>query len=275
MNAFTFPFDLIPGTKAETAPLAPDRTHSFADALARALTPLADGVALVVSLRAKAPVRLSDDAVFLQRNDGVRLGFDLPCALAQAVASLRCGGSFVAASDHGASDVSPSVRRAETAIIAAITTAADRNWPLPGANWQIIGVGAPIMGVPIALTLSAPGLDLDIGFRFAAAQPAPETPIAQRADVAWQRGMQMLIGNTGLPVRAVLSERMLPLAEVLRLQPGDVLPLDTPREVNLRIGTHRLTRGTITPLGDDGGLIVTIGERSPVVAGPNDRGDIR
>ena len=84
-----------------------------------------------------------------------------------------------------------------------------------------------------------------------------------RTDIAWARGMRALLGATGLPLRAVLHERQLPLAQAVQLAPGDVLPIEAPRDVQLRIGTHHIARGTIAPLGDEGALLVTIISRRP------------
>ena len=54
-----------------------------------------------------------------------------------------------------------------------------------------------------------------------------------------------------------------PLAQAVQLAPGDVLPIEAPRDVQLRIGTHHIARGTIAPLGDEGALLVTIISRRP------------
>jgi flagellar motor switch/type III secretory pathway protein FliN len=251
MNALTFPFT----RDAMLAPPSADAAAGFGDAVTAAVAPLVEGLA-VLTLVAPHDRSLAGSAHWLARGDGLILGIDAPIALSEALANLRFGGAFVAT---GAGLGSASVGRAGGSIRGAIVAAIDCIWPAANMDWQ--PAAGAVQGRGFVLTLKVGGLAAEVVLVIAEAAPRAEEPAQPRADAAWQRGMRALISATGLPLRAILHERSMPLGEAVRLRPGDVLPIDTPREVQLRIGTHRLARGTIAPQGDDGALFVTVTNR--------------
>jgi flagellar motor switch/type III secretory pathway protein FliN len=251
MNAFTFPF----AREAMLAPPTADAAAGFDDAVVTAVAALAEGLA-VQAIVMPRDRKLAATAHWLVRDDGLTIGIETPVALAEALANLRFGGAFVAS---GAGVASPSVRRAGEALRRALLDAVDSVWPVTTPHWQ--PAAGAVAGRGHGLVLTVGGLAADVGLVIAEAEAVPTEALTPRADAAWGRGMRALISATGLPLRAILHERSMPIGEAVRLRPGDVLPIDTPREVQLRIGTHRLARGTIAPSGDDGTLTVTITNR--------------
>jgi flagellar motor switch/type III secretory pathway protein FliN len=251
VNAFTYPFP----REAMLAAPSTDTSAGLDDAVVTAVAVLVEGlpVQAIVTPRDR---KLAATAHWLVRGDGLVIGIETPVALAEALANLRFGGAFVA---NGAGVTSPSVRRSGEALRRAILDAVDSVWPAAECHWQ--PAAGAVAGRGHALVLTVGGLAADVGLVIAEAEAQPSEAAMPRADAAWGRGMRALISATGLPLRAILHERSMPLGEAVRLKPGDVLPIDTPREVQLRIGTHRLARGTIAPQGDDGTLIVTVTNR--------------
>lgn len=257
MNAQTFPFAALRGGSATV----PDRLDQLAARLASTLARCIPEVALTIAL---VPLPPAGDrvAVAMQRSDGLGAAIDVAPQLAEALVNHALGGSFAAEAVRGET-LTASERHAQRQLVAACLEALDLVWPVTGAQWQ--SANTPVTGTGHGFAVRAPGFDALIGIEIARSD-APNTDTSApsgRAEAAWSRGLRALIGATGLPLRAVLHERQLPLDQAVRLKPGDVLPIETPREVQLRIGTHRVARGTIAPLGDDGALLVTITSRRP------------
>jgi hypothetical protein len=262
MNAMTFPFSATRGAAVEAAP---DNASLLATRVGAALARLVPTLALTTVVSAVPPPG-DRVAVAMLRSDGLRCAVDIAPQIAEALASLSLGGSFSAEAAR-AETATPSVRRAQRTLIGACLEAVDAVWPGDGTNWQ--AASGPVAGTTHGFTISAGELSAAIGLVIAApdaardAGEAVQTATGPRTDVAWARGMRALLGATGLPLRAVLHERQLPLTEAVQLAPGDVLPIEAPRDVQLRIGTHHIARGTIAPLGDEGALLVTIISRRP------------
>lgn len=258
MNAMTFPFNAI-GTAV--ADVAPDKSTLVASRLAAAIAKIIPGVSLTAQLGG-AVYESEQLTVAMLRSDGLRCAVTVSPQLAEALASLSLGGSFTAEATRPDA-LTPSERCAQRSLVTACLDVIDSLWPAEPASWQV-ATGA-VSGTEHAVEITAADLRSQILLVIAPADPAK---IAQptgtpRAEIAWSRGMRALLGATGLPVRAVLHERQMPLQQAVQLAPGDVLPIEAPRDVQLRIGTHNFARGTVAPLGDDGALLVTIISRRP------------
>lgn len=258
MNAMTFPFAATRGAVADDKP---DGAGQLAMRLESALLRLVPALTLTsIAVPASSPA--DRVAVAMLRSDGLRCAVDIAPELAEALVSLSLGGSFSA--EAGRSEtLTPSERRAQRTWISACLAAVDATWPADDSTWQ--PGGAPVTGTTHGFTARAGELGAAITLTLAAPDAAEvaQSAAGPRTDIVWARGMRALLGATGLPLRAVLHERQLPLAQAVQLAPGDVLPIEAQREVQLRIGTHHIARGTIAPLGDEGALLVTIISRRP------------
>ena len=252
MRQATFPF------KAAVAPAAargiePAALQLIADGLAAGVGALLD--AACRGAVDAAPAAMSGEALSFARGDGLTMTIDLPRALCELVAVRRCGGPLSMADLTGATG-SASVGRAVDRLTAAAMAAIDRACR-GGTGWLPADAGST--GETVTLRLDFDMLGFEVGLRLCAgAAAAPAQAIAEDHP-HWPRDLQRLVGATGLPVRVVLHEKRVALADAARLRPGDVLPIETPRSVQLRIGTHSLGRGTVDPADENGVLLVTIG----------------
>lgn len=179
-----------------------------------------------------------------------RLGIALSTTLAEALMNARCGGSLTG---HGGRLRSAaSVMRLQAEVVTLLLRTAAANWLSAEAEWTVAAPAAiqpPLQALTITVgDLSCP-LDIAVGL----ALPAASTGVP--TDWAGQR--RRSIEHLAFPVRAVLFETRLPLAKAVQLRPGDLLPIETPRDVGLRVGAYRLASGTISPAGG-GGHLVTI-----------------
>ena len=180
------------------------------------------------------------------RCDGMRLGMALPFDLAGALVGVRCGGAFIPAPATGMGGT-----RVADELTAAILAAADATWPGSG-DWS------PAAADPAA---AAFGIDLTIAgcpfILLCSVTLAPTPPAAAADHSGWTRSLRDTLDATPFAVRAVLHENIMSLGEALGLRVGDILPIETRRDVSLRLGDRALARGTIAP-DDDGGHRVTI-----------------
>ncbi len=62
---------------------------------------------------------------------------------------------------------------------------------------------------------------------------------------AWRASLTRAVMNVRLPVRTVLAEPVLPLAKLLDLKVGDVIPIGLGDEVPVMVGNDRLGFGTV------------------------------
>jgi hypothetical protein len=192
--------------------------------------------------------------------DGGWLGIALSTTLAEALVNQRCGGEL--AGDDGRLSGTASVLRLQAELKAVILCVAAASWlPVEGEWASATTATAPPL--PVALPTALPKLrammitigDLRCPLGIAVALASPVTSAALPA--AWAHDQRRSLDHLAFPVRAVLFETRLPLAKAAQLRPGDVLPIETPRDVGLRVGAYRLASGTVTPTGD-GGHLVTI-----------------
>ena len=79
---------------------------------------------------------------------------------------------------------------------------------------------------------------------------APETEEAPQVDPIWQSRLSDAIMQVRLPVRTVFARPELPLAQLLTLQPGDIIPVCLPNQVPVTIAGRVFARGTV---GDSNG----------------------
>jgi len=254
MNAMTFPFTT---TGTPVVEVAADKADKIAARLGAALAKIAPGVELATRL---TTLQTTEDVpVAMLRSDGLRCAVTVAPQLAEALASLSLGGSFAAEATRP-DTLSPSERRAYRTLVAACLAAVDSLWLTDAPLWQ--PASDAVCGTGHTIEVTSGALTAQISLVIAAADTA-QPAATPRAEIAWSRGMRALLGATGLPLRAVLHERQMPLAQAVQLAPGDVFPIEAPRDVQLRIGTHPVARGTVAPLGDDGALLVTITSRRP------------
>ena len=62
-------------------------------------------------------------------------------------------------------------------------------------------------------------------------------------DPAWLGGLTRAVMNVKLPVRSVLAEPVIPLAKLMALQAGDIIPISFGPEVPLLVAENRFARG--------------------------------
>jgi flagellar motor switch protein FliM len=51
--------------------------------------------------------------------------------------------------------------------------------------------------------------------------------------------------NVKLPVRSVLAEPVIPLAQLMTLKPGDIIPISFGPEIPLLVSNNRFARGAV------------------------------
>lgn len=184
--------------------------------------------------------------------DGSRLGVALSTMLAEALVSLQYGGGLTG--DSGRLGATASVVRLQAALIELILRTAAASWLAVECEWTAASIAPapPQSAQPLhAHLISVGALRCPLGIAVALAGSVTTTPFA------WAHDLRRSLDRVAFPFRAVLFETRLPLATAAQLRPGDVLPIETPRDVGLRVGTYRLAAGTIAPT-DDGGHLVTI-----------------
>lgn len=74
-----------------------------------------------------------------------------------------------------------------------------------------------------------------------AAEASPSTQLNEPED--WQARLTQSALGVGFPVRAVFAEPVLPLATLMRLQAGDIIPVCAPGEIGLVLCGRRLAGG--------------------------------
>lgn len=240
-------------------PVQPWRFPAIADPVAVA-SPTLDPAKFIAVLADKLggmvgmPVMVTCDDVAVAaplssgfvRGDGMRIVLTVPAELVGALVGVRCGGRFVPASAAGAGGASVAGE-----VTAAVLAAADAAWP-GGSGWQPTDCGAatPVL----ALTLAVEGY----GFSLPCAVVLAPTMVTSAPDTSdWSRRLHAALDATPFAVRAVLHDHVVPLRDALAIRVGDVLPIETRRDVSLRLGDRALARGTIAP-DDDGGHRITI-----------------
>lgn len=198
------------------------------------------------------PAASAESIAWYTAPDGSRLGVALSTTLAEALVSLQYGGGL--AGDSGRLSATASVARFHAALTELVLRTAAASWLAVECEWTAASVApAPPQSLPPlhAHLISVGAMRCPLGIAVALADPLTAAPFA------WAHDLRRSLEGVGFPVRAVLFETRLPLAQAAQLRPGDVLPIETPRDVGLRIGAHRLAAGTIAP-ADDGGHLVTI-----------------
>lgn len=61
----------------------------------------------------------------------------------------------------------------------------------------------------------------------------------------WRSGLTRAVMGVSLPVRSVLAEPVVPLAKLLDLKPGDVIPIEFGAEVPVMVASRRLGTGLV------------------------------
>jgi hypothetical protein len=180
------------------------------------------------------------------RGDGMRVAVTVPTDLVGALIGVRCGGPFVPSAAAGTAGASITAE-----VVAAVLAAADATSPGLG-RWQPVERVEAAPTFTLRLTIAGCTFSLPCAIAVApmVTPSAPDTG-------DWHRRLAAALDATPFAVRAVLHDRMLPLREALAFSVGDVLPIETRREVSLRLADRALARGRIAP-DDDGGHRVTI-----------------
>ena len=248
-------------TLASTASAPVVDLAPFFTRLEAAMTGLAGLPCRITSVDDAAPdLATTENVAWYTAPDGGWLGIALSTTLAEALVNQRCGGEL--AGDDGRLSGTASVLRLQAELNAVIRRVAAANWlPVEGewasattATAPPLPVALPTAQPPLrAMTISVGDLRCRLGIAVALAPPVASAALP----VAWAQELRRSLDHLAFPVRAVLFETRLPLAKAAQLRPGDVLPIETPRDVGLRVGAYRLASGTVTPTGD-GGHLVTI-----------------
>lgn len=67
----------------------------------------------------------------------------------------------------------------------------------------------------------------------------------QAEDPAWTNNLMRAAMNVKLPVRSVLAEPVIPLAQLMSLKAGDIIPISFGPEIPLRVANHKFARGAV------------------------------
>lgn len=67
----------------------------------------------------------------------------------------------------------------------------------------------------------------------------------QAEDPAWQNRLTRAVMNVKLPVRSVLAEPTIPLAQLMNLKPGDIIPISFGPEIPLLVSNRKFARGAV------------------------------
>jgi flagellar motor switch protein FliM len=89
------------------------------------------------------------------------------------------------------------------------------------------------------------------------AKPVTETAAQEQqaaADDGWHDILAQRIGEVQLPLRTVLARPVLSVAQLLALQPGDILPIPMPHSVPLLVDGARFATGAIGQSGGQAAL---------------------
>lgn len=91
---------------------------------------------------------------------------------------------------------------------------------------------------------------IDIVYPVAALKPiAPSLGAKVQAkrggDPAWLGGLTRAVMNVRLPVRSVLAEPVIPLAQLMSLKPGDIIPISFGPEIPLLVADNKFARGAV------------------------------
>lgn len=207
-----------------------------------------------LGLIADTPVTVTADAASVTqtpssnfvRSDGMRIALTVPVDFIGAIVGVRCGGAFAPTAAAGAGGVSVTAE-----VTSAVLAAADATW-LGAGVWQPTNEHPPaaVFAFVIAVAGFTFRLPCAIGLAPSILAAAPDTR-------DWRQSLRAALDATPFAVRAVLHDHVVPLREALAIRVGDVVPIETRRDVSLRLGDRALARGTIGP-DDDGGHRVTI-----------------
>jgi flagellar motor switch protein FliM len=64
-------------------------------------------------------------------------------------------------------------------------------------------------------------------------------------DTTWSGNLARAVMNVKLPVRSVLAEPVIPLAQLMRLQPGDIIPISFGPEIPMLVAGKTFARGGV------------------------------
>ena len=64
-------------------------------------------------------------------------------------------------------------------------------------------------------------------------------------DPLWMSSLTRAVMNVKLPVRSVLAEPVIPLAQLMSLRPGDIIPINLAPEIPLLVANNRFARGAV------------------------------
>lgn len=67
----------------------------------------------------------------------------------------------------------------------------------------------------------------------------------QAEDPSWTNNLMRAAMNVKLPVRSVLAEPTIPLAQLMSLKPGDIIPISFGPEIPLLVSGNRFARGAV------------------------------
>ena len=97
------------------------------------------------------------------------------------------------------------------------------------------------------------GRQTSVDLLYPAASLKPIAPILsskvqsrrQDEDPAWRNKLTRAAMNVKLPVRSVLAEPVIPLAQLMNLKPGDIIPISFGPEIPLLVSNRKFARGAV------------------------------
>jgi flagellar motor switch protein FliM len=97
------------------------------------------------------------------------------------------------------------------------------------------------------------GKQANVDLLYPAASLKPIAPILsskaparrQAEDPAWMNNLMRSVMNVKLPLRSVLAEPVIPLAQLMSLKAGDIIPISFGPEIPLLVSGNRFARGAV------------------------------
>lgn len=97
------------------------------------------------------------------------------------------------------------------------------------------------------------GRPVSVDLLYPAASLKPVAPILsskvqsrrQEEDPAWRNKLTRIAMTVKLPVRSVLAEPVIPLAQLMSLKTGDIIPISFGPEIPLLVSNNRFARGAV------------------------------
>jgi flagellar motor switch protein FliM len=139
----------------------------------------------------------------------------------------------------------------------------------PEASSAMLGIDGDDAVIITRFGLAAEGAPVFIDLVYPVAVLKPFTPSltgkvhgrTAAPEPKWRTGLTRAAMNVRFPVRSVLAEPVIPLAQLMELKVGDVIPLSFGPEVPVMVGSDRLGLGTVGTANGKAAIRITRLER--------------